>query len=65
VNQILAETDPNKLHALYGQFNDYLLDQSFKLYIVPMPERVAANANIHGLRFDFEPALVLGEVWMA
>ena len=65
VNQVLTETDANKQHALYGQLNDYLLDQSFVQHIVPVPERVAAQKNIRGLRFDFQPALVLGEIWMA
>ena len=59
------ETDPNKQRALNSQLNDYLLDQSFVQHIVPVPERVGAQKNIRGLRFDFQPALVLGEVWMA
>jgi peptide/nickel transport system substrate-binding protein len=65
VNQVLTETDVNKQRALYSQLNDYLLDQSFVQHIVPVPERAVGQKNIRGLRFDFQPALVLGEVWMA
>jgi peptide/nickel transport system substrate-binding protein len=65
VNEILTESDSNKLHTLYGVLNDYYLDQSFVQHIVPVPERAAARKGIHGLRFDFQPALMLGEIWMA
>jgi peptide/nickel transport system substrate-binding protein len=65
VNQILTETDAGKLSALYGVLNDYLLDQSFKFYIVPVPEHAAAQKNVRGLRYDPLPMLVIGEVSLA
>jgi hypothetical protein len=37
-----------------------LLDQSFQLYIVPVPEHAAAQKNIRGLRYDPLPMLVVG-----
>jgi hypothetical protein len=60
VNRILSETDADKLSALYGALNDYVLDQSFKFYIVPVPEHAAARKNIRGLRCDPLPMLVTG-----
>jgi hypothetical protein len=50
---------------LYGEVNDYYLDQSLAMHIVPVPERVAARANLQGLRFDAFPALVPAEIWLS
>jgi ABC-type transport system substrate-binding protein len=62
VNQVVTETDPAKQHQLYDELNDYFLDQSWVLPIVPNPEHVTARANVHGLRYDTRPGLVLGEI---
>ncbi|MBV9581119.1 MAG: hypothetical protein JO057_21265 [Chloroflexi bacterium] len=55
----------SNLTLMYSQLNDYYLDQSCALPIVPNPERVAARSNVHGLRFDARPGLPLGEVWLS
>jgi hypothetical protein len=65
VNQMASETDPLQQRVLYGQLNDYYLDQSWMLPMIPFPELVAAQANVPGLRYDSRPALVVGEVWIA
>jgi peptide/nickel transport system substrate-binding protein len=65
VNQAVTETDPVRQSQLYGQVNDYYLDQAWALPIVPSPERAAARTNVHGLRFDGRPGLVPAEMWLA
>jgi ABC-type transport system substrate-binding protein len=65
VNRVLYQTDTTRLQELYGELNDYYLDQSFVQHIVPVPERVAAGPNVRGLRFDLFPALVPSEIWLA
>ena len=65
VSQVVSETDPARQQQLYAQLTDYYLDQSFVQQLVPNPEHVVAQANVHGLRYDMRPGLVLGEVWLS
>jgi peptide/nickel transport system substrate-binding protein len=65
VNEVTNETGPAAQHQLYNQLNDYYLDQSWVLPIVPNPERVAARGNVRGLRYDTHQALVPAEMWLA
>jgi peptide/nickel transport system substrate-binding protein len=65
VNQVVSETDPVRQHELYVQLNDYYLDQSWMLTMVPFPEQAAAQANVRGLRYDSRPALITAEIWLA
>jgi hypothetical protein len=64
VNQVTTETDPAKQQQFDAQLTDYYLDQSWVQQLVPSPERVVAQANVRGLRYDIRPGLVLGEVWL-
>jgi peptide/nickel transport system substrate-binding protein len=64
VMQVVTETDPIKQRALYARLNDYYLDQCWVLPIIPNPQRVAARAAVHGLRYDAHQALVLAEAWL-
>jgi peptide/nickel transport system substrate-binding protein len=64
IRQVVSETDPTRQQAVYSQLNDYLLDQSWTMPIFPFPEQVAARANVHGLRYDSRPGLVLAEAWL-
>jgi peptide/nickel transport system substrate-binding protein len=65
VNQVASETDPTRQQQLYAQLTDYYLDQSWVQQLVPNPEHVVAQANVHGLRYNLRPGLVLGEVWLS
>lgn len=65
INELTSETDPARQQQLYAQVNDYYLDQSWVQQIVPNPEHVVAQANVHGLRYDMRSGLVLGEVWLS
>jgi peptide/nickel transport system substrate-binding protein len=65
IDELTSETDPARQQQLYAQVNDYYLDQSWVQQIVPNPEHAVAQANVHGLRYDLRPGLVLGEVWLS
>jgi peptide/nickel transport system substrate-binding protein len=65
VRQVVTETDATRQRALYTQLNDFYLDQSWVLPIIPNPQRVAARDAVHGLRYDAHQALVAAEVWLA
>jgi ABC-type transport system substrate-binding protein len=65
INRMTSETDPARLQQLYAQLNDFYLEQSWVQQVVPNPEHVVAHANVHGLRYDMRPGLVLGEVWLS
>src|SRR5262249_41352331 len=65
VRQVASEADPNKQRVLYAHLSDYYLDQSWVLPIIPNPQRVAAGANVRGLRYDAHQALVTAEIWLA
>jgi peptide/nickel transport system substrate-binding protein len=64
VNEVLSVTDPARQKSLYAQLNDYFLDQSWVLPVTQNPPRVAARANVHGLRYDAHETPVLSDVWL-
>jgi ABC-type transport system substrate-binding protein len=64
-NQLVIATDPTIQRQLYSQLNEYYIDQSWALPIVPNPEHVAATTKVHGLCFDERPGLVPAETWLA
>jgi peptide/nickel transport system substrate-binding protein len=65
VGKVVTEADPARQLTLDSQLNDYYLDQSWAMPIVPNPQRVAARAPVRGLRFDAHQVLVTAEVWLA
>jgi peptide/nickel transport system substrate-binding protein len=65
VNAVATETDPARQQQLYAQLTDYYLDQSWVQQLVPNPEHADVRSNVHGLRYDTRPGLILGEVWLS
>jgi peptide/nickel transport system substrate-binding protein len=65
VTTIGTEPDAAKRSALYGQLNDFLLDQSFAMVVSPAPPRLLARANVQGLRFLQHEALDFTSAWLA
>src|SRR5581483_9321211 len=47
VAELTRETDPAKLHQIYAQINDILLDQSFFMFMAPNAVLMLAGANVH------------------
>ena len=65
VTTIGTEPDASKRTALYGQLNDFLLDQSFAMVIAPQPPRLLARTNVQDLRFLGHEALDFTNAWLA
>ncbi|MCA1644656.1 MAG: ABC transporter substrate-binding protein [Chloroflexi bacterium] len=65
VATIGTEPDTAKRTALYGQLNDYLLDQSFAMVLSPSPSRMLARANVQGIRFHHHEAVDFSSTWLA
>jgi ABC-type transport system substrate-binding protein len=42
-----SETDQTKLKQVYSQLNDIILDQSFVMYLSPIPLVMVALKNVH------------------
>ncbi|MBV9581643.1 MAG: hypothetical protein JO057_23950, partial [Chloroflexi bacterium] len=57
VTSIGSEPDATKRATLYGQLNDFLLDQSFVMVVSPAPSHILARANVQGIRFFHHEAL--------
>ena len=66
VNEVTHRDRSGQTNNSYdAQLTDYYLDQSWVQQMVPNPEHVVAQSNVHGLRYDLRPGLVLGEVWLS
>jgi peptide/nickel transport system substrate-binding protein len=65
VTAIGTEPDPARRGTLYGQLNDFLLDQSFAMVISPNPPRLLARANVQGVRFNAHEGLDFTAAWLA
>ena len=47
---VATEPDPDKRKVMYGQINDYLLDQSFFMTVTPYPENDVLRPNVMDLK---------------
>ena len=65
VTSIGTEPYGGKRSALYGQLNDFLLDQSFAMVVSPQPSRLLARANVQGIRFFRHEAVDYSATWLA
>jgi len=65
VTSIGTEPDSTKRTPLYGQLNDYLLDQSFVMVVSPAPPHLLARSNVQGIRFFQHEALDFSSTWLA
>ncbi|MBV9599072.1 MAG: ABC transporter substrate-binding protein [Chloroflexi bacterium] len=65
VQQAANEINADTRKTLYGQLNDYLLDQSFVTIFASAPPMVAARANVQGLHFSAHETLVGEDIWLA
>lgn len=65
VTGIAAESDTAKRRQLMSQLNDYLLDQSFVMVIVPNPAKVVVRSNVKGVGYTGHESLNLTGAWLA
>ena len=65
VNAAAVEPELIKRKQLYTQINDFWLDQCFRMPISLYPSNALAKANVHGLRFYFNPVMTYQDAWIA
>jgi peptide/nickel transport system substrate-binding protein len=64
-NGLLTETDPAKQKQVYGQWVDYILDQSWAMPYSNTVPRTAATARVQGLQYNMTEFLMANNVWLA
>lgn len=62
---VATEPDAAKRKQLYGQINDYLLDQSFTMAITPYPDIVATRPNVMDLKYFLSTATNDRNIWLS
>jgi peptide/nickel transport system substrate-binding protein len=66
VNSALQETDPTRQKQVYGQLNDFILDQSFSVPIATYPITVLMNAKVKNVVYQLHNSgLSLTDTWLA
>jgi peptide/nickel transport system substrate-binding protein len=62
---VATEPDADKRKQLYGQINDYLLDQSFAMAITPYPDIVALKPNVMDMKYFLSTATNDRNIWLS
>jgi peptide/nickel transport system substrate-binding protein len=62
---VATEPDPAKRKQMYGQINDYLLDQAFTMAITPYPDIVATRPNVMDLKYFLSTATNDRNIWLS
>jgi peptide/nickel transport system substrate-binding protein len=62
---VATEPDPAKRRQMYGQINDYLLDQAFTMAITPYPDIVATRPNVMDLKYFLSTATDDRNIWLS
>jgi peptide/nickel transport system substrate-binding protein len=63
-NDLQHETDPARLHTVYGQWSDYVLQQAWTGAIATSPPLVAMRPKLHGLNFTQLELLDYRSAWL-
>ncbi len=59
-----TEPDSTKRHAQYGQIEDIILDESASMTVSLYPQTALATSRVHGMTYDFRPALTYATTWL-
>jgi peptide/nickel transport system substrate-binding protein len=59
-----TEPDSTKRRALYGQIEDIILDESASMTVSLYPQTALATSKVHGMTYDFRPALTYATAWL-
>jgi hypothetical protein len=62
---VAVEPDLAKRKQLYGQINDFWLDECFRMPISLYPSNALAKNTLRGLRFYFNPVMTYQDAWFA
>jgi peptide/nickel transport system substrate-binding protein len=61
---ISTETDPAKIKAIYWQFNDLLLEDSWIGILTPSPQPVVLSNKVHGMKPTYHSGWLYADVWL-
>jgi peptide/nickel transport system substrate-binding protein len=64
-SSVATEPDAARRKQLYGEINDYLLDQSFTMAITPYPDIVATRPNVMDLKYFLSTATDDRNIWLS
>jgi peptide/nickel transport system substrate-binding protein len=64
ITSLQVEADASKRQALYGQLNDYLLDQCFSMPLASNPPIIAASNKVHNVGWNAHDQLQHDELWL-
>ena len=59
------EADPAKAKQIYSQINDFLLDQSFAVFLTPAPPTMIVNSAVHGVSTESFGGFGYTDAWMS
>jgi peptide/nickel transport system substrate-binding protein len=62
---VATEPDPAKRKVMYGQINDYLLDQSFAMAITAYPDIDLMRPNVMDLKYFLSTATNDRNIWLS
>jgi peptide/nickel transport system substrate-binding protein len=61
---ITIEVDPARQQQVYGQWRDFVLDQSFSMPVAQSLPRTVVNANVHDLKYTMAEMLKATDAWL-
>ena len=64
ITNLQVEADASKRQALYGQLNDFLLDQCFSAPLASNPPIIAASNKVHNVGWNAHDQLQHDELWL-
>jgi ABC-type transport system substrate-binding protein len=64
-SSVATEPDAAKRKQLYSEINEYLLDQSFTMAIMPYPDVVATRPNVVDLKYFLSTATNDRDIWLS
>ena len=62
---VATEPDPAKRKTMYGQINDFILDQSWAMVVTPYPDIVATRPNVMDLKYFLSTATNDRNIWLS
>jgi peptide/nickel transport system substrate-binding protein len=65
VNGLATEPDAAKRTPLYGELNDFIIDEQFVIVVVSNPGPVVTRASVQNVRWDMHGARKYAEMWLA
>jgi ABC-type transport system substrate-binding protein len=61
---ITIEVDPSRQQQVYGQWRDFVLDQSFSMPLAQSLPRTVVSANVHDLKYSMAEMLKATDAWL-